>query len=307
MENKLKRRYKNQRGDMLQTMKKTNPKRFYRKFKRRKTRINSILTLEQFEEHFKNLISNNEVNSAQDSDPDETEPVYEELDVPFTESEIDMCIKNLKRDKATGLDNIMNKYIIFSRQFIKPVLCKLFNCILNSGSFPELCAKSIVVPVYKKGQPNDPGNYRGIYLASHIGKLFTALINSRLTRWSEKHSVITDAQFRFRPGFGTTDAIFALHSLTSKSFRSGKRLYCCFIDYEKAFDSVLHTKLWLRIVKCGMTGKLLNIIKSMYSQIKCCIKFNGVFSNFFNSNIGLTQGESLPPFLYSFYVNDMEI
>ena len=42
------------------------------------------MTLEEFEEHFKNLISNNEVNGAQDSDPDETEPVYEELDVLFT-------------------------------------------------------------------------------------------------------------------------------------------------------------------------------------------------------------------------------
>ena len=90
---------------------------------------------------------------TQYSDPDETEHVYEELknlDVPFTESEIYMCIKHLKRDKATGFDNIMNKYIIFSRHFIKPVLCKLFNCIPNSGSFPELWAKSIVVPVYMK-------------------------------------------------------------------------------------------------------------------------------------------------------------
>ena len=73
------------------------------------------MTLEQFEEHFKNLISNNEVNCAQDSEPDEKEPVYEELDVPFTESEKDMCIKKLKRDKATGFDIMMNKYIIFSR------------------------------------------------------------------------------------------------------------------------------------------------------------------------------------------------
>ena len=94
----------------------------------------------------------------------------------------------------------MNEYIIFSRQFIKPVLCKLFNCILNSGSFPDLCAKCIVVPVYKKGQhPNDTWNYRGISIVSCtcIDKLFTALINSRLTRWSDKHSVITDAQFVF--------------------------------------------------------------------------------------------------------------
>jgi hypothetical protein len=46
----------------------------------------------------------------------------------------------------------------------------------------------------------------------------------------------------------------------------------------------------------------------MYSKLQCRVKFDGHFSNFFNlSNIGLMQGESLSPLLYSFYVNDMEI
>jgi hypothetical protein len=69
----------------------------------------------------------------------------------------------------------------------------------------------------------------------------------------------------------------------------------------------LALKLWLRLARCGVTGKLLNVIKSMYSKLKCCVKFDGHFSNFFTSNIGLMQGESFPPLLYSFYVNDMEI
>ena len=75
-------------------------------------------------------------------------------------------------------------------------------------------------------------------------------------KWSEDNSVLTDAQFGFRPGYGTRDAIFALHSIISKSLRQGKRFYCCFIDYVKAFDSVSHFKLWLKLAKCGVTGKL---------------------------------------------------
>ena len=123
--------------------------------------------------------------------------------------------------------------------------------------------------------------------------------------WSENSSVLTDAQFGFHTVYGTTDAIFSLHSLISKSLRKGKRLYCCFIDYVKAFDSVCHLQLRLRLAGCGVTGKLLN--KSMYSKLQCCVKFDGHFSNFFTSNIGLTQREYLSPLLYYFYVNDMEI
>jgi hypothetical protein len=78
-----------------------------------------------------------------------------------------------------------------------------------------------------------------------------------------KVCVLTDAQFGFRPGYGTHDTIFALHSIISKSLRQGKRLYCCFIDYVKAFDSISHFKLWLKLAKCCVTGKLLNIIKSI--------------------------------------------
>ena len=151
--------------------------------------------------------------------------------------------------------------------------------------------RSIIIPIFKKGNPNDPGNYRGISLVSHMGKLFTSLLNNRLTKWSENSSVLTEAQFGFRPGYGITDAIFSLHSLISKSLRKGKRLYCCFIDYVKAFDGVCHLKLWLRLARCGITGKLLNVIKSMYSKLQCCVKFDGHFSNFFTSNIGLLQGD----------------
>jgi hypothetical protein len=42
---------------------------------------------------------------------------------------------------------------------------------------------------------------------------------------SEDNSVLTDAQFGFRPGYGTHDAIFALHSIISKSLRQGKIIY----------------------------------------------------------------------------------
>ena len=101
----------------------------------------------------------------------------------------------------------------------------------------------------------------------------------------------------FIPGYGTRDAIFALHSIIAKSLSKGKRLYCCFVDYVKAFDSVIHYILWQKMLKYGISGNLLNLIMSMYSKLKTCVKLNGEFSEFFSSNVGLMQGESLSPFL----------
>ena len=62
--------------------------------------------------------------------------MFDELHRPFDENELDLCITKLKRDKAIGIDNIMNEYISMSKNWIKPVLCKLFNNILNTDNFP---------------------------------------------------------------------------------------------------------------------------------------------------------------------------
>ena len=67
-----------------------------------------------------------------------------------------------------------------------------------------------------------------------MSKLFTSILNKRLLSWSDLNSVVTDAQFGFKPGSGTKDAIFVLHSLISKTLREKKRLYCCFVDERKS-------------------------------------------------------------------------
>ena len=93
---------------------------------------------------------------------------------------------------------------------------------------------------------------------------------------------LTDAQFGFKPGYSTVDAVFALHSIISDFLSRKKKLYCCFVDYQKAFDSIDHLKPWRRLVKHGVRGKLLNVIKSMYSQIRSCVKFHGQYSDFYH-------------------------
>jgi hypothetical protein len=50
--------------------------------------------------------------------------------------------------------------------------------------------RSIIIPIFKKRNPNVPGNYRGISLVSHMGKLFTSLLNSRLIKWSENRKYL---------------------------------------------------------------------------------------------------------------------
>lgn len=140
-----------------------------------------------------------------------------------------------------------------------------------------------------------------------MAKLFTSILNNRLLDWSKTNDVITDAQFGFKPNCGTRDAIFALHSIVTNTLCKRKRLYCAFIDFKKAFDSIDRSKLWLKLSKVGIQGKLLNVIKALYNDVKSCVVVNGHLSDYFCNNVGLMQGEVLSPILFNLYVNDFEM
>jgi hypothetical protein len=67
----------------------------------------------------------------------------------------------------------MNEYLITGKTYLIPILCKLFNNILNTRHFPELWVQSIIIPVFKKGNINEPKTYRGISLVDYVRKLYS--------------------------------------------------------------------------------------------------------------------------------------
>ena len=93
----------------------------------------------------------------------------------------------------------------------------------------------VIVPIYKKGDKMKPENYRGITLTSTLSKMFTYLLNQRLGQWCENNNILSEAQFAYKAGYGTTDAIFVLRMLLDMN-RSG--IHLTFIDFSKAFDNV---------------------------------------------------------------------
>ena len=127
---------------------------------------------------------------------------------------------------------------------------ELFNMILDSGVIPTQWICGNIVPIYKNnGDSTDPNNYRPITLLSCLGKLFTAIINERLNKYSDSVELILENQAGFRRGLSTTDNIFSLYSLIELFKLFKKKLYCAFIDFEKAFDSVWHIGLWNKILQ----------------------------------------------------------
>ena len=85
----------------------------------------------------------------------------------------------------------------------------------------------------------------------------------------------------------------------------GQKLYCIFIDYEKCFDKIDCSYLWQKLLTENVSCKLVRAIKSMYTTVKSCVKYKSSYSSFFESNMGLKQGDPSSPLLFMLFVNDI--
>ena len=235
--------------------------------------------------------------------------INEEINKPISESEILAQLKKLKNNKSAGIDVVTNELLKNCPGALITIIGQYFNLILNSGFVPSDWTKGIIKPIFKnKGSPDDdPDNYRGITLLSCLGKLFTSIINKRLSYYVEATGILGEEQAGFREGYSTTDHVFTLYSIIDLYLHKKKRVYCAFVDYKKAFDLIDRTSLWTKLISNGINGKVITVIYNMYNNAKSCVMNGSEKSDFFNCNIGVRQGENLSPLLFAMYLNDFEL
>ena len=119
-------------------------------------------------------------------------------------------------------------------------------------------------------------HHREIIILSCLGKLFTICINTRLTSYyCKSFEIIGNEQAGFRQGFSTTNHIFFLKTLIDLYLFRKKRLYCCFMDYNRALDMVTRAALWSKLLSKGIGGKIITSIYLMYNNAKSCISMSG--------------------------------
>ena len=124
----------------------------------------------------------------------EFQVMFQELDAEITVYEINKAVKNLKQSKSGGPDQLLNEFLKYGFDTLRPYLLKLYNIILSTGCFPRSWGEGFIIPIFKKGNVENVENYRGITLLSVVGKLFTSIINNRLNEWAENYHVYIEAQ-----------------------------------------------------------------------------------------------------------------
>ena len=205
-------------------------------------------------------------------------------------------MKKMKNGKAVGPDDIPVEAWRSLGDMAVRFLTKLFNRILEGERMPEEWRRSILIPIFKnKGDAQNCSNYRGIKLICHSLKIWERVVEARLRMLV----AISEQQYGFVQGKGTSDAMFALRMLIEK-YREGQReLHCVFVDLEKAYDRVPREELWYCMRKSEVNEKYVRVVQYMYENSLTAVRSAVGMTEWFEVKVGLHQGSALSPFLFA--------
>ena len=231
-----------------------DPKQFWRNIKKftTKTRQVSDISDEQWLEHFEKVFdvkgmgqdTDDEMSSSYTTESNRNSSAEDDsLNSDISPQEVIESIDHLKANKAAGLDGIIPEVFKHSCDKIVPFLVHLFNKVFASGEYPEAWTEAVIYPLHKKGNIHEPDNNRGISLLNVCSKLYSYIINKRLSRWVEDNDVLGEIQAGFRKDHSTVDHIFTLFSMIQRHLLRNKKLYVAFIEFREAFDFISHCKL----------------------------------------------------------------
>ena len=128
--------------------------------------------------------------------------------------------------------------------------------------------------LHKKKDRTECGNYRGISLVAHAGKILLKIIARRLSEYCERVGITPEEENGFRPNRSTTDVMFVVRRLQEVARKKRISLYVCFIDLTKSNGSVDRTLPWTVLARFGMPQNTISVIRQFHDGMRACVRLD---------------------------------
>ncbi|KAG1046414.1 hypothetical protein G6F43_011102 [Rhizopus delemar] len=207
----------------------------------------------------------------------------DEASYPFSTSTVHHdLLKRLSRCKAPGVDHIRTEMLLPIVDEVVPVITLLSQLCWKLSVIPSDWRTAQVVPIYKKGDDLDSGNYRPISLTSIMRKLFELCLQAELESTAPP---LDPVQGGFRHHRSAPDQALYIKS---------------------AYDTVDRAIVW-RALDTHVSEPMLGILQCLFDQVSIQVLLGDYSSPSFWSRTGVLQGSILSPFLYSIYINTLPV
>ena len=236
------------------------------------------------------------------------------LNTAIHPDEVLAAITALIRNKSSDLYGVRFEFIIDAASHLAIPDTAVFNNVFGTSFLPHspLDASALFS---RAEDEHDLDNCRGITVGTVLSKLYATVLERRISGWAEDHGFRAAGQAGCRCDHRTTDNIFIMRTLieackatrTTRTSRQHGRLYACFVDFRKAFDTIPRDKLWEHLSNIGVQGKMLDALTSYYANVRVCVDIPSVGRSApFDSTMGVKQGCPMSPTLFGLCIDQLE-
>jgi hypothetical protein len=227
----------------------------------------------------------------------------QKMDRDITAAEVVAVINKMAVAKAGGCDGVLPFMLKRGGEGMVAGLRRLLQTVWEQEAVPVEWKRGQVVPIFKGGTESALGDYRGITLLSVVGKVLEGVVLARVEKWLAKTGGLSDEQGGFRAGRGTADLIWLVSEVVQRRREQKQRSFVCFVDVQKAYDTVWQAGLWKRLWDVGVRGKAWRLLQEWYRGCTSSVLVDGEETRAFDLQQGVKQGAVLSPVLYAVFID----